>query len=248
MTSSKNTVTLISGANRGLGKGLLELFLAEPNHTVIAANRDPHHASSKALLDLPTGKGSKLITVKIDASVPEDAASAIAEIKKQGIDYLDVVIANAGVSYTFPFVKDLKIEDLQGHIEPNVYGVISLYQATRELLDKGTDPKWMTMGSSAGWLENQHPVPNSAYAPTKTMVHWLTKRINGEEERICAFVQDPGWVQTGMGNFGARAWGPGEAPLGVEESVTGMKKVIEAARKDTHGGKMFGIDGKQQAW
>lgn len=70
------------------------------------------------------------------------------------------------------------------------------------------------------------------------MIHWLTKRIDGEEERICAFVQDPGWVQTDMGNFGARSLGLGEAPLGVEESVTGMKKVFDAARKESHGGRM----------
>ena len=42
---------------------------------------------------------------------------------------------------------------------------------------------------------NQHPAPNAAYAPTKAMVHWLTKRINGEEETIAAFVVDPGYVE-----------------------------------------------------
>ena len=94
MAASKNTVVLISGANRGLGKGLLELYLAEQNYTVIAANRDPNHATSKALFDIPAGKGSKLIVVKLDASVPEDAASAVAEIKKQGIEHLDVVRNN----------------------------------------------------------------------------------------------------------------------------------------------------------
>lgn len=35
------TIVLITGANRGLGKGLLKRYLALPNHTVIAANRDP---------------------------------------------------------------------------------------------------------------------------------------------------------------------------------------------------------------
>ena len=51
-----------------------------------------------------------------------------------------------------------------------------------------------------------------------------------------------------MGNFGAQSLGFSEAPTGIEESVTGMKKVIDAARKETHGGRMWGIEGKQQAW
>lgn len=35
------TTVLISGANRGLGKGLVERYLARDDHTVVAAVRDP---------------------------------------------------------------------------------------------------------------------------------------------------------------------------------------------------------------
>ena len=147
------TIVLISGANRGLGKGLLQLYLAEPNHIVIAANRDPEHATSKALADLPRGAGSRLIVVKSDASVESDPFEAAKELAAQGIDHLDLVIANAAVAYVFPKVSKLKIADLQAHITPNVFGVVSLYQATLPLLQNSTNPKWVTMGSSAGWLE-----------------------------------------------------------------------------------------------
>ena len=146
------TVVLISGANRGLGKGLLELYLAKPEHTVIAFNRDPSHASSKALSELPTGSGSKLIVVKSDATVETDPLEAVKELEKQGIDHLDLVIANAAVGSIYPFVKDIKIVDLQAHLEANVFGVVMLYQATRPLLLKAETPKYVTMGSSAGCL------------------------------------------------------------------------------------------------
>jgi NAD(P)-dependent dehydrogenase (short-subunit alcohol dehydrogenase family) len=63
------TVVLITGANRGIGKGLLELYLLKPNHLVIAANRDPEHPTSKALAKLPTADGTSLLVVKIDATV-----------------------------------------------------------------------------------------------------------------------------------------------------------------------------------
>lgn len=148
-----STIVLISGANRGLGKGLVELYLAKPNHTVIAANRDPENASSKALAELTTGSGSRLIVVKTDASVETDALEAVKALSFQGIEHIDVVIANAGVSYTWPKVSELKIEDLQGHLVPNVFGVVWLYQATLPFLLKSNNPKFATIGSTAGNLE-----------------------------------------------------------------------------------------------
>ena len=69
-----STAVLITGANRSLGLGLLQKCLAQPNHMVIAGNRNPAHPSSQALAKLLKGKGTKLIVVKIDASVAEDAS------------------------------------------------------------------------------------------------------------------------------------------------------------------------------
>ena len=147
------TIVLISGANRGLGKGLLELYLARPNHIVIAANRDSTHTTSKNLVNLPTAIGSRLITVKIDATSESDALEAAKQLWAQGVDHIDIVIANAGISYIWPKVSDLKISDLQSHVVTNVYGVVWLYQATLPLLLKSDNPKWVTIGSAAGWLE-----------------------------------------------------------------------------------------------
>ncbi|KAG4032636.1 hypothetical protein MFRU_006g01060 [Monilinia fructicola] len=94
------TIVLVSGANRGIGRGLLELYLLKPNHIVIAANRDPNHPSSKALAGLSTAEGSSLIVVKVDATVPTDALKAVKQLESQGIHHLDVVIANAGACYS----------------------------------------------------------------------------------------------------------------------------------------------------
>lgn len=148
------TIVLITGANRGLGKGLLQRYLALPDHVVIAANRDPAHPTSQALADLPRGEGSRLIVVKVDARVDQDAFDAVKALQEShGIDRLDVVIANAGVSYAWPAVADLKIADLKGHIEPNVYGLVTLYQATRPLLRRSSgEPVFAPMGSTAGLL------------------------------------------------------------------------------------------------
>ena len=92
------TIVLHSGANRGLGKGILKLYLVKANHVVIAANRDTEQATSKELLALPTSPGSRFAMVKVDASIEADPFEAIKTLATQGIDHLDLVIANAGVA------------------------------------------------------------------------------------------------------------------------------------------------------
>lgn len=146
------TTVLITGANRGIGKGLLELYLAKPNHTVVAANRAPAHATSKALDALPKAEVSSLLIIKIDATVSTDPADAVKQLARRGIDYLDIVIANAGIAYVYPKVSEVKVEDMQKHTIPNTYGVIWLYQATLSLLKKSQKPVWVSMGSSAAFL------------------------------------------------------------------------------------------------
>lgn len=85
------TIVLITGASRGLGRGLAQRFLAKPNHVVITANRDPSGAASMALQDLPKGEGSRLIILKLDSAVEADATEAVKTLGTQGIDSLDIV-------------------------------------------------------------------------------------------------------------------------------------------------------------
>jgi NAD(P)-dependent dehydrogenase (short-subunit alcohol dehydrogenase family) len=148
------TTVLITGANRGIGLGLTERFLAEASHIVIAAVRNLTHATVHALQELPTGSNSRLVVVKLDASIERDAQEAVTELQqKHGIQHLDIVIANAGIGYIYPTVAEVKIADIRAHMEPNVYGVITLYQATRELLKRSArEPIFLPMGSSAGLL------------------------------------------------------------------------------------------------
>jgi norsolorinic acid ketoreductase len=147
------TIVLISGANRGIGKELLKRYLVRPNYIVIAANRNPEHASSTDLVNIPKAADTQLIIVKVDASDDKDAANSVVELQSQGIDHIDLVIANAGVSYAFGKVSDISLKDVRDHFEPNVYGVLRLYQATIPLLRKSKSPKWVTMGSIAGSIE-----------------------------------------------------------------------------------------------
>ncbi|KAI9148343.1 Norsolorinic acid ketoreductase nor1 [Paramyrothecium foliicola] len=242
------TIVLITGCNRGIGRGLLELYLAKPNHTVIAANRDPRAESSQSLLSLPKAEGTSLVLVKIDATVQDDPAEAVKELASQGIDHIDIVIANAGIALLWCKVSEVTADLLQKHLETNVFGFIWLYQATLPVLKKSKSPIWVTIGSSAAYLTNMLPMKNAAYAPTKLVGHWYTKAIHIEEPEITAFPIDPGWVQTDLGNRGADAFGYEQAAVTVEDSAKGTVKVIDAATRETHSGKLWTFEGNEVPW
>jgi norsolorinic acid ketoreductase len=51
-----------------------------------------------------------------------------------------------------------------------------------------------------------------------------------------------------MGNRGADAFGFEKAAITVDESANGLIKVIEAATRETHSGKLWEYRGKEMPW
>ncbi len=94
--SNQQTIALVTGSNRGIGRSIAAELLAVPNTVVYAAVRNPE-SSKEQLAELQKGaaSGSELRTVKLDSSRLEDAAAAAAEVRKH-TDRVDIVIANAG--------------------------------------------------------------------------------------------------------------------------------------------------------
>lgn len=192
-----NTIYLITGVSRGIGRGLVETFLARSNTTVIAAVREPVGALSQSLQFLPKGEYSRLIVVKIDSKSPTDPAAAVETLQREhGIDHLDVIIANAGISEDFSPVHGVSIPVLREHVEVNGYGPIYLYQAAHPLVKKSKKPTFVGIGSplgSVGGME-QRPYPCAAYGPSKAILHWIVRKIHFENEDFVSFVADPGLV------------------------------------------------------
>ncbi|PYI15102.1 NAD(P)-binding protein [Aspergillus japonicus CBS 114.51] len=246
------TTVLITGANRGLGQGLLKLFLQKPNHTVIAAVRTPSHPTAQTLPTLPRDPSTHLLIIPYDASLATSAQTAIQQLTTaHGITHLDIVVANAGIAQSYPLVKDVQLPEIREHVETNVLSVVALYQATRDLLQKSTTtdkPVFAIMGSGAGALGRQPPVPSAVYGASKAMVTWYGVRINAEDAWLNAFVLDPGWVQTDMGNAAAQGWGMEAAPTSIEESVGGMVEVLTTGTKERVGGKVVLYTGEVQEW
>ncbi|KAJ5107462.1 NAD(P)-binding protein [Penicillium angulare] len=244
-------VVLVTGANRGIGKGILELYLKKPNHIIIAGVRDPENPTSQALEKIPRTVGTELHVIKIDATSATDAAAAAKELATKNINHIDILIANAGICLNWPKVSEVKVEDIQAHIDVNAYGFLYLYQAFRDILKEAKDPKWVTIGTSAAFLtsiQNFIPVRNASYAPSKLIQHWYTKAISAEDEWLTAFPAEPGWVQTEIGNRGAETFGMGKAALTVEESAKGVVQVVDVATRETHSGRLFRHNGREEPW
>jgi len=90
--------------------------------------------------------------------------------------------------------------------------------------------------------------PNAAYGGSKNALNYLTKKIHLENLDLVAFPVDPGWVQTDMGNAGAKAFGFEKAEITVEESVSGLVNVIDSATRESTSGKFMVYDGTVSTW
>ncbi len=141
--------------------------------------------------------------VKIDSTKPEDATAAIKEIQAQGVDHLDIVIANAGISGHFSKVDGIEIPHLREFFEVNTVGTVALYTAAFPLLKKTADTKGAgkpifialtTQASSIENLEANTPFLLGAYGASKVAINYLVRRAHYETEWLTAFVIDPGYV------------------------------------------------------
>ncbi|EGY22045.1 hypothetical protein VD0002_g9464 [Verticillium dahliae] len=255
---SAPTTFLVTGANRGLGKGFTAKLLERPGVTVIAAARDP--ASASSLEQLPKGEGSRLIIVKIDSASDTDAAAAVEQLQsKHGITSLDVVIANAGIAKSGSSVANTTPELLREHVNVNAVGPLTLFQATRPLLQasKTGNPVFLPISTLLGSIGNQEafeklglPPSLSPYGASKATLNWLIKRVHFEEPWLTSFVVHPGLVLTDMGSG---AIGPGVDPkdfgaIDVETSINGLVKLIDEATRENSGGKFLLYDGSPLPW
>jgi len=217
----------------GIGRGLAEKYLSQPNTTVIAAVRDAQASTSKQLNDLPKGQSSQLIIVEIDSVNEEAPALAAKELPtKHNIDHIDVVIANAAISNDYSTVAQVPFEEVKKHVEVNAYGTLLLFQAFLPLLSKSKSPKFVAIGSPIASITGMEsrPYPTAAYGMSKVMLHWMVLKIHQENENLVAFVVDPGFVQTDMGNAGARRFGMEKAFITIEDSVNFIAKTVSLYR------------------
>jgi len=249
------TTILITGGNRGLGKGMLTSYLARPNHTVITFVRDPSHSTSQDLSKLPVGANSSLIIIPFDASSDTSPAEAVKILTtKHSISELNVVIANAAIA-SFPGTAlNTPLDNTREQFSINVVGPLALFQAVYPLLkksvEKGQVTKFVTITSTVGSVGEMEKMPmySTAYGASKAALNYVTRKIHFENPEFVVFPLNPGWVKTDMGNAGATAHGMTEAPTEIQDSIDGLVSTIDKATRDNSGGKFMSYEGDKPGW
>ncbi|WVR05951.1 hypothetical protein IAU60_002978 [Kwoniella sp. DSM 27419] len=232
---------LISGANRGLGLGLAKAYALQQDTTVIAAVR-----KTDSMPDVELAKGSRLVRVKLDSGDIEDPKKAIEEIKRQGVDKLDIVIANAAIGDCFGALSEVDLGQFEEHWRINVLAPLALYQACVPLIPEGGKFVWMSSGASI--IDRVPDKTDAGYGITKSAMNYLARYAHFEDSKVISFSLSPGWVQTDMGDHAARWAGMEKAPITVDESVSGMVQVIHDATRDKYSGLHVRYDGSQSKW
>ncbi|RDW58239.1 aflatoxin biosynthesis ketoreductase nor-1-like protein [Coleophoma cylindrospora] len=245
------TIYLITGASRGLGRGFLDVLRQRPNTTVVAAVRNLESSSSKEINLLSTASGSKVITVVIDSTVASSAQEAVKTLQSEhGITKLDVVIANAGIAKYYGLAEVTPIEEVREHFEVNTIGVLALFHATWPLLKLSSHPIFVGLTTSGASITNLGDIPMgiTSYGISKAALNYLVRKIHFENPSLIAFVISPGWVQTEMGNYGASTLDMASAPLTIEDSVHGMLAKIDNATREETSGKFESFDDAVLQW
>jgi NAD(P)-dependent dehydrogenase (short-subunit alcohol dehydrogenase family) len=197
------TVTLITGANKGLGYETARRLIAG-GHTVYIGARSVEHGEAAA---------SELHGQFVQLDVTDDASvlAALATIdEREG--RLDVLVNNAGISTTANVSGPaaLKVFDT------NAIGVIRVTQAALPLLQKSENPVVVNVSSALGsfWAvtnpdRRQFHFPSIMYGASKAAVSMLTVQYAKTYPDIKFNAVEPGFTATDLTPF-SRAGQPVE--------------------------------------
>lgn len=146
----------------------------------------------------------------------------------------------------------MPLDAVKSHIETNAYGPLLQFQAFAPLLKKSAAPKFAAIGSALGsiaGMENR-PYPCAAYGVSKAILNFFVRKASfeGNSWGLTAFVLDPGFVQTDMGNKGAQTMGLEKAFTTIEDSLAFMVPVIDGATKEMTSGHFPTIEGGDLQW
>jgi NAD(P)-dependent dehydrogenase (short-subunit alcohol dehydrogenase family) len=121
----KNAVALVTGANRGIGRALVEALLERDASLIYAAARDVASLDAVVRLD-PT----RIRALQLDVTSAEDARAAAARAKD-----LTLLINNAAVLATGR-LTDIPVDAVRGNMETNFFGLLNVTTAFVPILER----------------------------------------------------------------------------------------------------------------
>jgi NAD(P)-dependent dehydrogenase (short-subunit alcohol dehydrogenase family) len=187
------TTTLITGANKGLGREAARRLI-EDGHEVWIAARDRERGQAAA-----DELGARFVQLDVtdDASV-EAAAAHVAEHGG-----LDVLVNNAGIVGPRTPPAEVTAADIRQAFETNVFGVVRVTRAFLPLLEKSQNPVVVNVSSGMGSLgltsdpeRLESTLTSVIYSPSKAALNMLTTQYAKAFPWLRINAVDPGYTAT----------------------------------------------------
>lgn len=226
---------LITGANRGLGKGFCKHYL-KSDYTVIACYRST--SNNQELLRLLEEYGEQLILVELDVTNTDQIKKIAQEWSDKPID---ILINNAGIysvegnDYKISETPWLKI------YATNTVAPYLMAHAFKNSIALSKEKKIINITSYMASIELNTSGGEAPYRASKAALNAVTKElaIELQAKKIIVVAVSPGWVQTDMGGT--------KAPLTVAASVDHITRAIESLSLK-NSGAFLEHTGEKLAW
>jgi NAD(P)-dependent dehydrogenase (short-subunit alcohol dehydrogenase family) len=188
------TITLITGANKGLGYETAKRLISI-GHTVLAGARDEERARAAA-------RELGAIFIWIDPAGDRSVEAAAARVRED-YGYLDVLINNAGTAAPRLGVEELTADAAMEGFRINVFGPIRVTHAFLPLLQAAEHPRIVNVSSGAGSFQRilqpgtvESAVTLPVYPATKAALTMLTVQYARALPGILVNAADPGFTGT----------------------------------------------------
>ena len=181
-----NKITLVTGANRGIGKAIVETFLEHGASKVYAGVRSLGKAEA-----LVVEFGEKVVPVEIDYDKPASIKAAA-----KTADDVQVVVSNAGVLIGAGVMDEDVIEQFQTELNINVYGLIRMAQAFAPVLKRNGGGAFVQINSIASLSS----FPRATYPASKAAAYSFTQALRPifKEQGTATLSVHPGPILTDM--------------------------------------------------
>ncbi len=204
-----NAVSLVTGANRGIGREVARQLAALGHHVVVGA-RDA--AKGVAVADEIRAAGGTATPLELDVTSAESVRVA-AGIIAADPGRLDVLVNNAAINYdTWQGAVDADLDEVGVTLDTNLFGTWRITQAALPLLRQSPHARIVNVSSGAGALSDMGGRA-PGYRVSKVGVNALTRMWAAELPGILVNSICPGWVATDMGGAGGRPIEDGAAGI-----------------------------------
>jgi len=187
-------VVIVTGASRGIGRAIAELFGREGAKTVVNYNTSDKQA--QAVADRIVDHGGEAICAKADVSKSEEVKRMI-ETTVKTYGRIDVLVNNAGVLITKDFF-DIDEDEWDKTIDVNLKGAYLCSKEVAPIMLKQKKGKIINISSNSG-LYHPSAMRFVEYVTSKAGMNGLTKALAlrlGPYITVNAIC--PGWIKTEM--------------------------------------------------